>query len=123
MKNLQLVRLLNPSIYASRDPKVFRKGDLDDQSVYPVVVEADVFKAESFSFAAVSAKELDRVFPIMSCNGEQYERSGSLHFWNDPETVGENIQRVSWEPVTPFDYWNKLKSSRPVGDVVPQGYL
>lgn len=124
------VRLLNPSIYTVApgfDIPEWHK--LAQQESYPVVVDIisiehepeviqDVFKNR----ALVGASELDRVF---NCGGG-YTRSKDteLGWWNNPPGYdNDHTPKISWEPATPFDYWNKLKSSRDVGDVVGSGYL
>lgn len=122
------VRLLNKSIYRYQVDKI--NPMLNDAS-YPVIVSAEIRK--DFKNAVnVHYSELDRVFPILfPGSGKQYKRdnptlntSGSdgLSWWNEP--IGNAVlEEKSWEPVSPFEYWNKLKSSREVGDVVPAGYL
>lgn len=118
------VRLLNKSIY--RHVADVENPMLNDAN-YPIVVNAEIRK--SFSNAVhVSYAELDRVFPIIMRGGRQYKRDNQagvdgLSWWNDPVGLSCGVEEKSWEPVSPFEYWNKLKSSRAVGDVVPAGYL
>lgn len=124
------VRLLNPSIYAlkpGREPGYCDK--VSDPASYPVVVEViditnepkviqDVFKDRIL----VGASELDRVFNM----GGGYKRRSDtqLGWWNNQNNSDRpHIPTHSWEPVGPFDFWNKLKASREVGETVGKGYL
>lgn len=125
------VRLLNPSIYS--DPEYFKlhpKGTSPrDPDSYPVVV--DGFFGELAELERklgieprsikVGGDELDRVFksyfsdgrPMGSCYGS----AAVLGWWNEP---GEP---KAWELVGTFDFWNKLKASREIGETVGEGYL
>lgn len=124
------VRLLNPSIYSlepGRKPHELEVVSNPDN--YPVVVEIkdisnepkiiqDVFKDR----VVVGATELDRVFNT----GGGYKRNSDteLGWWNGIVRESEpHIPANSWEPVGPFDFWNKLKASREVGETVGKGYL
>ena len=124
------VRLLNPSIYSLKPgQKLEHWGKVEDPESYPVVVEAiditnepeiiqDVFKDR----VLVGASELDRVFNMVG----GYKRSSDtqLGWWNNQNNSDRpHIPTHSWEPVGPFDFWNKLKASREVGETVGKGYL
>lgn len=118
------IRLLNPSIYGTEQSGTY--DPMHDPKRYPVVVEAAKREAPFDGAAKVPYTELDRVFPIVFSWGEHFRRASQggetgLSWWNDP--AGSEAPKVSWEEVSPFDYWNKLKSSRAVGDVVQAGYL
>lgn len=119
------VRLLNPSIYCSDNMGMsfVTKGNIEDDSMYPVAVNAEIDEY-SDNRAVVSSEELDRVFPIFVC-GKEHKRDEScnLGWWNNPPRGGEGVKKISWEPVTPFDYWNQLKASREVDETVGKGYL
>lgn len=125
------VRLLNPSIYA--DPEYFKlhpkeTGPSDPDS-YPVVVDGFFGELAELERKCgieprsikVGGDELDRVFksyysdgrPMDSCYGS----AAVLGWWNEPG------KPKAWEPVGPFDFWNKLKASREVGETVGKGYL
>ncbi|MES1707703.1 hypothetical protein [Escherichia coli] len=124
------VRLLNPSIYALK-PGHKHEGwsKVGDPANYPVVVEADDISHEPKIIqdtfkdrVLVGASELDRVFNM----GGGYKRSSDtqLGWWNNLNKSNRpHIPSNSWEPVGPFDYWNKLKASREVGETVGKGYL
>lgn len=122
------VRLLNPSIYADLSHTKLHEKDTcpRDPCSYPVVVDGffdDVFDGSEFERKSIKVcgDELDRVFkshfssgkPMNSCYGS----AAVLGWWN------EEGKPKSWEPVGPFDYWNKLKASREVGETVGKGYL
>lgn len=127
------VRLLNPSIYA--DPEYFKLHPKDtsprDPSSYPIVVEGfldeptELEKKYGIEFSTNSIKvggdELDRVFKSYFSDGRQmdscYGSAAVLGWWN------EEGKPKAWEPVGPFDFWNKLKASREVGETVGKGYL
>lgn len=122
---LQRIRLLNPSIYTWMELSQFNEDPMHIQENYPVVVEAseeDNYGHKFENRMHVTYKELDRVFPY-SFEREKHEPGKGIGWWNHPLKREASTPEISWEPVTPFDYWNKLKSSRPVGDVVPAGYL
>lgn len=119
------IRLLNPSIYSNMDISPNVKDPMHMQESYPVIVEAttaDSFGHEFEGRMNVTFEELDRVFPY-GFKRNKHNPGKGLGWWNNPVKRSADTPEVSWEPVTPFDYWNKLKSSRPVGDVVPAGYL
>lgn len=129
MKTIKRVRLLNPSIY--HDPSQFHEdgrtksngfySPINDLSAYPVVVEAELCSVLT-DYANVSASELDRVMPYRTQYIKNPSHSFSLNWTNNPHT--ENVPRKSWEEVTPFDFWNKLKGAgREVGDMPGKGYL
>lgn len=116
------VRLLNPSIYrkngGERDP-------MFNSETYPVIVEGsikDSYGMTSTGRINVTAQELDRAMPYPD-NFKRASCIKELGWWNNPVRTEPGAPEISWELVSPFDYWNKLKSSRPVGDVVPAGYL
>lgn len=122
------VRLLNPNIYADTDYKKIHPKDTSprDPDSYPVVVEGffnDLFDGTIFERKSikVGGDELDRVFKSHFRDGRLMDSGfGSdsvLGWWNDEG------KPKSWEPVGPFDFWNKLKSSREVGENVGKGYL
>lgn len=125
------VRLLNPSIYA--DPR-YRKihpkeTNPSDPGSYPIVVEGFFDECSlimkkygsKMNSIKVGGDELDRVFksyfsdgrPMDSCYGS----AAVLGWWN------HEGEPKAWEPVGPFDFWNKLKASREVGETVGKGYL
>ena len=118
------VRLLNPSIYASHEYYKLHEKETcpTDPDSYPIVVEG-FFDGTEFedSSIKVGGDELDRVFksyfsdgrPMNSCYGS----AAVLGWWN------EEGKPKSWEPVGQFDFWNKLKASREVGETVGKGYL
>lgn len=116
------VRLLNPSIYrktgGERDP-------MFEQATYPIVVDGSLEDSKGMTLTGrinVTAEELDRAMPYPG----DFKRAScikELGWWNNPVSVEPGTPEISWELVSPFDYWNKLKSSRQVGDVVPAGYL
>lgn len=125
------VRLLNPSIYA--DPEYFKPHPKEtsprDPDSYPVVVDGFFGELAELERRCgieprsikVGGDELDRVFksyfsdgrPMDSCYGS----AAVLGWWNEPG------KPKAWEPVGPFDFWNKLKASREVGETVGKGYL
>lgn len=123
------VRLLNPNIYADMKYKKIHPKDTSprDPDSYPVVVDGffdNLFDGTNFERKSikVGGDELDRVFKSHFIDGRQIMNSGygshnSLGWWNDEG------KPKSWEPVGPFDFWNKLKSSREVGENVGKGYL
>lgn len=122
---LQRIRLLNPSIYTGMELGHFNADPMHRQENYPVVVEAseeDNFGHKFTDRMHVTYKELDRVFPY-SFERDKCEPGKGIGWWNHPLKREASTPEISWEPVTPFDYWNKLKASRPVGDLVPAGYL
>lgn len=118
------IRLLSPSIYFQ--PQTSGAYDpMSDMGSYPVIVNAE-YHTESYlmdkKLPMLTFEELDRVFPVKFSWGETYKRARNglgdgLTWWHNEDGT------PSFEEVSPFDYWNKLKSSRPVGDVVPRGYL
>lgn len=119
-------RLLNPSIYASPVGEFDENGmrsdgfynPFDDMSRYPVVVDAEQVTYLP-DYIRVSGSELDRAFPYKSGNG----RGEFFNLaWTNKPMIESRFEK-SWEEVTPFDYWNKLKESREVGSRVPRGYL
>lgn len=127
------VRLLNPGIYS--DPEYFKLHPKEtsphDPGSYPIVVEGFIVEPtefekkygieSTFNSIKVGGDELDRVFksyfsdgrPMNSCYGSE----AVLGWWN------HEGEPKAWEPVGPFDYWNKLKASREVGETVGKGYL
>lgn len=127
------VRLLNPSIYS--DPEYFKLHPKEtsprDPDSYPIVVEGFItdqteyekkYGIEStFNSIKVGGDELDRVFKSYFSDGRPmnsiYGSAAVLGWWN------HEGEPKSWEPVGPFDYWNKLKASREVGETVGKGYL
>lgn len=124
------VRLLNPNIYADTKYKKIHPKDTSprDPDSYPVVVDGffdDLFDAATnfkHKTIKVGGDELDRVFKSHFSDGRKITGSGYgsdafLRWWNEP---GEP---KAWELVGPFDFWNKLKSSREVGENVWKGYL
>lgn len=124
------VRLLNPSIYSLKpNQKLSDWSKVDDPESYPVVVETDDISHEPKIIqdafkdrVLVGASELDRVFNM----GGGYKRRSDtqLCWWNNQNNSGRpHIPSNSWEPVGPFDFWNKLKASREVGETVGKGYL
>lgn len=119
------IRLLNPSIYGTEQNGTY--DPMHDPKRYPVIVYATKRGYPFDGSVEVPYTELDRVFPVVFSWGEKFSRVRSglqkgISWWNDP--AGDTrAPKVSWEEVSPFDYWNKLKSSRAVGDVVPAGYL
>jgi hypothetical protein len=119
------VRLLNASIYTNQGAE---HDPMHDPKSYPVIVNAEQREYPFEDAVKVPYSELDRVFPIVFPWGDVFKRSkGSsssegLSWWNDP-CGAKDAPQVSYEIVSPLDYWNKLKGSRPVGDVVPAGYL
>lgn len=118
------IRLLNSSIYGGQSSSAYDPSE--HQENYPVVVEAEM-REESYlkahNLPRVSYSEMDRVFPIVFSWGEPYSRENAMGHNEGLTWWPGKDESKSWEPVTPFDYWNKLKSSRPVGEVVPKGYL
>ena len=119
------IRLLNPSIFG-KEQSNGAYDPMHDEKSYLIIVNAEYREEAHFkarNLPRVSYSELDRVFPIVFSWGERYSRekvmghNEGLTWW-----PGEDGS-PSFEEVSPFDYWNKLKSSRPVGDLVPQGYL
>ncbi|MEG0209074.1 MULTISPECIES: hypothetical protein [Gammaproteobacteria] len=126
MNNPKRVRLLNPSIYSKPEGYQFHPCEkISNPASYPVVVDVidishkhQVIQEAYIDRALVGVKELDRVFNM----GNGYRRSSDtkLGWWNNLEDRGNE---VSWEPVSPFDYWNKLKATRGVGETVGKGYL
>lgn len=118
------IRLLNPSIYGD-EQKGGAYDPMHDLKSYPVVVEAE-YREESYLEAGllrVSYSELDRVFPIIFSWGEQHKRTEQAGLTNGLTWWRREDGSPSCEVVSPFDYWNKLKSSREVGSLVPEGYL
>lgn len=122
------VRLLNPNIYADTDYKKIHPKDTSprDPDSYPVVVECffnDLFDGTIFERKSIKVgrDELDRVFKSHFRDGRLmgsgFGSDSVLGWWNDEG------KPKSWEPVGPFDFWNKLKSSRKVGENVGKGYL
>lgn len=118
------VRLLNPSIYAVLDyAKLHEKETCPpDPGSYPVVVEGFCDGTEFNNILIkVGGDELDRVFKSYFRDGRpmnsRYGSAAVLGWWN------EEGKPKSWEIVGPFEYWNKLKSSREVGETVGKGYL
>lgn len=123
------VRLLNPNIYADTDYKKIHPKDTSprDPDSYPVVVDGffnDLFDGTKFERKSikVGGDELNRVFKSHFRDGRLmesglFESAANLGWWNDEG------KPKSWEPVGPFDFWNKLKSSREVGENVGKGYL
>lgn len=123
------VRLLNPNIYADNDYKKIHPKDTSprDPDSYPVVVDGffnDLFNGTNFERKSikVGGDELNRVFKRHFRDGSLmesalFESDASLGWWNDEGNP------KAWEPVGPFDFWNKLKSSREVGENVGKGYL
>ena len=127
------VRLLNPSIYA--DPKYFKLHPKEtsprDPGSYPIVVEGFIVEQTEFekkygiespaNSIKVCGDELDRVFKRYFSDGRpmnsRYGSAAVLGWWNEPG------KPKSWEPVGPFDFWNKLKESREIGETVGSGYL
>lgn len=127
------VRLLNPSIYA--DPEYFKLHPKEtsprDTGSYPIVVEGFIDEPMGFekkygiesqaNSIKVGGDELDRVFKSYFSDGRPmnsiYGSAAVLGWWN------HEGEPKSWEPVGPFDYWNKLKASREVGETVGNGYL
>lgn len=126
------VRLLNPSIYA--DLEYFKLHPKEtsprDPGSYPIVVEGffdecSLIMKKKYGSEMKSIKvggdELDRVFKSYFSDGRPmnsiYGSDAVLGWWN------AEGKPKSWEPVGPFDYWNKLKSSREVGETVGKGYL
>lgn len=124
------VRLLNPSIYTlkpSQNPEDW--GKISNPASYPVVVEIvdisnepEVIKDAFKDRVLVGAGELDRVFGMGG--GYKLKSDTQLGWWNNQyDEIQPHIPSHSWEPVGPFDYWNKLKESREVGETVGKGYL
>ena len=127
------VRLLNPSIYA--DPEYFKLHPKEtsprDPGSYPIVVEGFIVEPTEFekkygiespnNSIKVGGDELDRVFKSYFSDGRPmnsiYGSAAVLGWWN------HEGEPKSWEPVGPFDFWNKLKASREVGETVGKGYL
>lgn len=123
------VRLLNPSIYA--DPEYFKlhpkETSPSDPGSYPIVVEGFIVEPTEFENESpnnsikVGGDELDRVFKSYFSDGRPmnsiYGSAAVLGWWN------HEGEPKSWEPVGPFDFWNKLKASREVGETVGKGYL
>lgn len=133
MKSIKRVRLLNPSIYHSkdtygRDGKHIGSGfysgfysGINDYSRYPVVVEVQACSVLT-SRVEVGADELDRAFPFKPQHNLKLSHSFSLSWVNNP--FDDEAERVSWEDVSPFDFWNELKrAGRKVGDKPRKGYL
>lgn len=119
------VRLLNPSIYADLSYTKLHEKDRSprDPSLYPIVVEGffDGTKYYENGAIKVGGDELNRVFKSYFSDGRPmnsgYGSADVLGWWN------EEGKPKSWEPVGKFDFWNKLKSSREVGETVGKGYL
>ncbi len=125
------VRLLNPSIYADPSYRKIHPKETNprDPGSYPIVVEGFFDECSlimkkygsEMNSIKVGGDELDRVFksyfsdgrPMDSCYGS----AEVLGWWNEPG------KPKAWEPVGPFDFWNKLKASREVGETVGKGYL
>ena len=125
------VRLLNPSIYADPNYRKLHEKDTSqrDPGSYPIVVdgffdECDLMM-KKFGVEVKSIKvgggELDRVFNDHYSDGKPmgtaYGSACVLGWWN------HEGEPKSWEPVGPFDFWNKLKASREIGETVGKGYL
>lgn len=116
------VRLLNPSIYADLDYTKLHEKETNPRypGSYPIVVDG-FFDGLDGSSIKVGGDELDRVFKSYFNDGRpmnsQYGSAAVLGWWNKPG------KPESWELVSPFDYWNKLKASREVGETVGEGYL
>lgn len=119
------IRLLNPSIFGDEQ----QGGTYDpmhDLNSYPVVVNAEYredYYLSDRKLPKVTYSELDRVFPVVFSWGEEYSREKSVSVCDGLTWWPREDGSPSFEEVSPFDYWNKLKSSRTVGDVVPAGYL
>ncbi|UGV21820.1 hypothetical protein [Phage vB_EcoM-p111] len=127
------VRLLNPNIYADPNYRKLHPKETSpsDPGSYPIVVEGFItdqteyekkYGIEStFNSIKVGGDELDRVFKSYFIDGRPmnsiYGSAAVLGWWNEP---GEP---KAWEPVGPFDFWNKLKASREIGETVGKGYL
>ena len=126
------VRLLNPSIYADPNYRKLHEKDTSprDPGSYPIVVEGFIveptefekkYGIESPNTIMVGGDELDRVFKSYFSDGRPmnsiYGSAAVLGWWN------HEGEPKSWEPVGPFDFWNKLKASREVGETVGKGYL
>lgn len=127
------VRLLNPSIYADPEYSKLHPKETSprDPGSYPIVVEGffdacDLEFKEKYGFEIESVKvfadELNRVFKSYHFDGSPmidsgYSRDAALGWWN------HEGKPKAWEPVGPFDFWNKLKESREVGETVGKGYL
>ena len=125
------VRLLNPSIYADPNYRKLHEKDTSprDPGSYPIVVDGFFDKCDlmmkecgvEVKSIKVGGDELDRVFKDHYSDGKPmgtaYGSDCVLGWWN------EEGEPKAWEPVGPFDFWNKLKASREVGETVGKGYL
>lgn len=125
------VRLLNPNIYADSNYRKLHEKETSprDPGSYPIVVEGFFDELAEFErklgieprSIKVGGDELDRVFKSYYRDGSQmasrYGSAGVLGWWN------KEGEPKAWEPVGPFDFWNKLKASREVGEAVGKGYL
>lgn len=118
------IRLLNTSVFGCEQPG----GPYDpmhDPSAYPVIVNAEPRDESGLlrGLIRVPYSELDRVFPVFFSWGEKHSREKSIGHNEGLTWWPCHDGSQSFEVVSPLDYWNKLKSSRPVGDLVPAGYL
>ncbi|UOX38512.1 hypothetical protein [Escherichia phage P818] len=127
------VRLLNPNIYDYPNYRKLHPKETSpsDPGSYPIVVEGFIVDQTEFekkygiespaNSIMVGSDELNRVFKSYFSDGRPmdpcYGSAAVLGWWNEPG------KPKAWEPVGPFDFWNKLKASREIGETVGKGYL